>query len=1673
MKRAGGSALALAQGLQDAGVRPASGLWLVTTGGQVIGAEASGQLCGSLLWGFGRTVARELGDLRVGLVDLDPDDEEAWAGRLAGELLCPDGETEVAWRSGRRLVSRLVRFSSRSGPVAASDRVVADRVRSDRSYLVTGGFGGMGLRVAGWLADRGVGAVVLNGRRPPDGVAEEAIRALRNRGHGVEVRVAVDDVSDGAAVARMLAKLEQSDLPPLAGVFHGAGVLSDGSLTNQDWERFERVLRPKALGAWHLHRATEGLDLDLFVLFSSASGILGSAGLTNYAAANTFLDQLAAHRRALGLAGQSIQWGAWFGVGMAKRHREQLARRLGAAGMEWLTPEQGLRALARLVLEDAGNIAVLSQDLSSFDRGGRPLLAELAPGRGEEARADSRDDLLTRLREAARPDRQEILLQFVRDEVRSVLRLPSRPSPEIGFFDLGVDSLMAVELRTRLSRALAGALVVPNTVIFDHPNPAKLARHLAAELGDAGDEKTKEKPRRVHRKPGPWGDERIAIVGMACRFPGGSDLSSFWRHLTSGGDAVTQGRPDGLTVNEEADPPAPQWGAYLAGLDRFDADFFRIAPVEADLLDPQQRLLLEASWEALEDAGLDPGSLKGSQSGVYVGISANDSRELATVELDAGRRLYQATGSSLSTAIGRVAFTLGLEGPAIAVDTACSSSLVAIHQAMAGLQRGETHLALAGGVHTIVATGMTRLMEASGMLSPDGRCRTFDASANGYVRGEGCGMLVLKRLSDAEANGDRILGVLLGSAVNQDGASAGLMVPKGQAQRQVIAQALERARVDPLQVDYLEAHGTATELGDQIEVQAAAEAYGVGRPADHPLLLGSVKTNIGHLETAAGVAGVVKVLLSMRAGMIPKHLHFQHPNPLLDWERLRVRVTSSAIPWPSSADHPPRAGVSAFGMAGTNAHLIVERYGPAGEDAGPPMDIVPETAAAAEPRPVARSVDPGSAVSEGPSGESPLAAREARLLPLSGRTGEALRQLASRYAAWLDSRSEELTPALLSDVAWTAGAGRSHFERRAGLVFEDEADLRAQLDALAGASAPARPASPRRVGFLFPDQGREWAGMGRDLYDREPVVRAVLDRCEAVFREERGASLLAMMFGDADPSGTSSSSRGDLDAMERTQPMLYALQVALVRLWSSVGVHPDAVLGDGVGQIAAAQTAGVFDLEAGMRLASRRGVSMGSLPARAESAVESTGSGVEPVRTHPDLAEVASSPGGPAPSIRLVSPVTGRVARPDEVLDDDHRRRRPGAFESGLRTLMELGVSVLVEIGPPPSAGRLVASCWPSSDGEGPAPVVLSSLAGRVRNGLHFVRAVASAYEAGVEIAFSGLFAGEQRRRLSLPTYPFQRKRHWFASPGRRPTVGDPLLGERRASARGEVIYETELRRSSPAWLKDHRLCGRPEAPAALFAAQAVTVSMREWSPGVPLVVSGLRLHDALVLPERESTRNDSESGRTVQVILGPSADASEPTRPIAVFSRGTFDDDWILHAEGRVRPGKLRSSQRTVALEALARDLQPASAPAFYHRMAESGIRYDWSFRTLSNLRLRAGESLAEVSPRAAMDDHGVAAHPVLLDGWTQVSAAAYPDSMSLVLAGWDRLWLGAALPDRHVCHFRRRSSRETGGGPAPDVRKGDLRLYTVSGLELGNLRLSSQIQRLPRRSNPSSAHR
>ena len=1245
------------------------------------------------------------------------------------------------------------------------------QLRQDRTYLVTGGLGGIGCAVAEWLAACGAGTIVLNGRRNPDAEAEAAIAALRDRGVRIEVELA--DVTDTAAIDAMLARIDAS-LPPLGGVIHSVGVLSDAALTNQTWESFERVLWPKILGAWHLHRATLDCDLDLFILFSSRVGVMGNPGQANHAAANAFLDQLAGYRRALGLPGQAIAWGAWSEIGEAAEQRERIEQRRAALGGRWFTPQQGIKALELLVRQDATTSVVMSMDWSVFAEAveDRPLFLEdlLASATDEQAdEAATSEDLLSRLRNAPPAEREDVLAAFLQQEVQAVLRLNTTPAPTVEFSDLGMDSLMAVELRNRINRGFAGEYVASNTVVFDYPSISGLARHLAGELGSADGftgadvpATLPEQPVQEQRPQAASVEEGIAIVGMACRVPGAEDLDGFWRLMQSERNMVTEGRQDagswnGIAGDPEAKDAAMRHGAFLEGIDLFDSRFFRISPIEARMMDPQQRLLLETSWQALEDAGIDPDSLRGSRTGVYAGVGGSEYRSVITASGSDDDFL----GTSGGVTVGRIAFALGLEGPAVPLELACAASLVAVHQAATSLQRGEIDMALAGGVNAALSQSVLRFLADAGMLSLSGQCRTFDASADGYVRGEGCGMVILKRLSDAQADGDRIWGVVRGSAVNQNGAGLGLTLPNGPAQERAMEEALAQAGIAPAEVDYFEAHGPGTALGDAVELNAAANVYGRGREAENPLLIGSVKTNIGHLEAAGGVASLIKTVLAMNRGLIPRHLNFHTPNPDIDWERLPVRVTSEAMDWPRAAKQPQRASVNVFGISGANAHVVVEGYSaPEDDSAEHANDRWPAGASREVPAPLpedAAEIPVAEAQSE----------RSTKLLPLSGKTRQALRQLAERYLTWLDGYAEVLDPAdpaaasLLSDMAWTASVGRSHFPHRAGLTFQDFMELREQLEDLAETEGDLEEPEPRAVStvaFAFTDQGSQWVGMGKALYDQDPVVRAVLDRCDAFLLKECSTSLLDVMFGRAGDAA-------DLDDPTWAQPAVYALECALTALWASIGIQPSVVVGHDLGELAAAQAAGVFGLEDGLRLAAARGALSTAATAGQADTVNSS-----------ELNAAFAGVEAAQPSVPLVSSVTGRVAEPEALLEGTYWEQQAGEtanLQSCIETLAELGVDLVIEIGPQPGLTPTIQDLWPVQTGaasNAPMPVIIESLlrpsadSPPCDSDRGFLEAVAKAYETGLTISLKGLFTGESRRRIGLPSYPFQRRRHWIAA---------------------------------------------------------------------------------------------------------------------------------------------------------------------------------------------------------------------------------------------------------------------------------------------------------------------
>ncbi|MEX5707244.1 type I polyketide synthase [Parafrankia sp. FMc6] len=1413
-------------------------LVVLTRGAVAAAAGEAPDLAASVVWGLLRTAQSEHPD-RFLLVDVDgePASDAALPGVLA--TAAATGEPQVALRGGHARVPRLVRVTapaappapvrgadSTSGPVSTAGPV--GTFRPEGTVLITGGLGRLGVLVARHLVtDHGVRHLLLVGRRGSATPGAEQVAGLTEL--GAHVTVAAADVTDRAALAGVLAAIPAEH--PLTGVVHAAGALDDGALASLTPGRLGPVLRPKVDAAWHLHELTRGLDLAAFVLFSSASATFGNAGQANYAAANAFLDALAAHRQARGLPAQSLAWGLWADSSELTAHLGQAdLARFARAAVRPLATTEGLALFDEARRLTHPLLVAVPLDLAARDGRIPALLRGLIPPRRRAAAAGGQGGtaatgrpataatgLAARLRALPVDERLGVVTQLVGTEAATVLGRtgPGGVDPNRAFKDLGFDSLTSVDLRNRVAEATG--LRLPATVVFDFPSPAALAAHLLAEIiGTDGDGATGRTSPAGHTARSGYAsgagttDDPIVIIGMACRFPGGvTTPEQLWELVADGRDAVGAW-PDnrGWDVDGLYDPDPDQpgksstrHGGFLYDAADFDAEFFGISPREALATDPQQRLLLETAWEALERAGIDPTTLRGSATGVFTGVMYND-YAMRLREIPAELEGYIHNGSAASVASGRIAYTLGLEGPTVTVDTACSSSLVALHLAAQALRSGEADLALAGGVAVMASPAGMVAISRQRALSPDGRCRAFDEAADGTGWSEGVGLLALERLSDARRLGHRVLAVVRGSAVNSDGASNGLTAPNGQAQQRVIRTALAGAGLGPGDVDAVEAHGTGTKLGDPIEASALLATYGRDRPADRPLWLGSLKSNIAHTQAAAGVAGIIKMVEAIRHGRLPRTLHVDTPNPHVDWSSGEVRLLVSEQPWPA-LDRPRRAGVSSFGVSGTNAHVIIEQA-PAEPDGGGPAAsaVVPWVLSARSP--------------------AALRAQAARLrAALTDRP-------AAGPASPSEPRPSEQRPSERrpSDVAAALLRTRTRFEHVAAVVGTGTGELLAGLDAVA-AGEPADHAvlgvadvTPRVV-FVFPGHGAQWVGMAERLLADSPVFAAAIDECARALAPFVDWSLPDVLRG----ATAGSADVPSFDRPDVAQPALWAVMVALAELWRSFGVRPDAVVGHSQGEVTAATVAGALSLSDAARivtlrsrllvgLTGRGAMASVALPlaeitrrleTRAGRLSVATVNGPAAVVVTGDeepldelLAELAEEGvrvrrlrgavvAGHSPVIddlrdavldglAEITPRAGEVPLLSTVtadwldtatMDAAHwfrNLRQTVLFEPAIRALAEQGHTVFVEVSPHPVLGVALAETLDALGG--PATVVTETLR-RQHGGLdRFAVSLSRLATRGVPVDWSPLVPGTDARPVDLPTYPFQRRRYWLDSGG-------------------------------------------------------------------------------------------------------------------------------------------------------------------------------------------------------------------------------------------------------------------------------------------------------------------
>ncbi len=1507
-----------------------------------------------------------------------------------------------------RRAAEAFRFISQARHIGKVVLTVPSALDPAGTVLITGGTGALGGALARRLVDRhGVRHLTLVSRRGADAPGADALAAeLTER--GAVVTLAACDVADRAAVRDLLASVPAAH--PLTAVVHTAGVLDDGVLASLTPERLDTVLRPKADAALLLDELTRDADLAAFVLFSSTAGVLGGPGQANYAAANVLLDSLACHRKAAGLPAVSLAWGPWEDSGsMLGGLGEVDLVRLGRTGLVPLTGEEGLDLFDAAVATGEAAVIPAKVDAALLRQAPADEMPHMLRGLtrkpkrragGAAHRPAAAAALQSRLAAASEAEGEQLLLDLVRLHAATVLGHAdgATVAADLAFKELGFDSLTAVELRNRLGGAVGTQL--SSTLIFDHPTPALLARHLRTELLGAEADRSAAAAQAT-----PLDDDPIAIVSMSCRYPGGiATPEDLWRLVTDESDTVSPFPTDrGWDVESLYDPdgnrPGTTYvrvGGFLDEAARFDAGLFGISPREALAMDPQQRLLLETSWEALERAGIDPLSLKGDQVGVFVGAAAqgypSDPRQAPE---DLGG--YLLTGSTSSVMSGRIAYAFGVEGPAVTIDTACSSSLVALHMAVQALQRNECSLAVAGAAAVMASPDIFLEFSRQRGLSPDGRCKAFAAAADGTGWGEGVGTLLLERLSDARRNGHPVLALVRGSAINSDGASNGLTAPNGPSQQRVIRQALANARLSAGEVDAVEAHGTGTRLGDPIEAQALSATYGRERAEDRPLWLGSVKSNIGHTQAAAGLAGVIKMVAAMRHGVLPKTLHVDRPTPEIDWSGSGLALLTEATPWPESG-RPRRAAVSSFGISGTNAHVIIEQSPAA---AGEPAANAPEPAAA------------------------PLTA-----LPwaLSGKTEEALRAQARRLLTHLAGTADPDLAAVGHSLATT----RATLDHRAVVVADGAQDMLAGLAALADgreADAVVQGAARNRgrTVFVFSGQGSQWPRMAAGLLDASEVFAERIRECEAALAPFVDWSLTDLLRGADDAPS--------LDRVDVVQPALFSVMVSLARLWQSFGVRPHAVMGHSQGEIAAACVAGALSLQDAARavalrskalaamsgqggmvsvalgeeavsrlvarwdgrlsVASVNGASStvvsGDLDALEELLARCKEDGVR-TRTLPVdyashspqveqvrerlLAELA--PLSPRPAkIPFYSTVTG-TELDTTALDAEYwfrNLRETVHLERVTRLLLERGHDVFVETSPHPVLTMAIQETMDAANvAHG---ITVGSLRREEGGPARFLASAAQLHTCGVTVDWAAAFAGRRTGRAELPTYPFGGERYWLervAGSGEVTSAGlgttrHPLLGALVAlpGSAGTVLAGRLSLKAQP-WLADHAVLDTVLFPGTGL----VELVLRACEESGCDTIEELTLLEPLVV--------DADGAVQLRVMTGEADDTGRCS--VEVHSRpedAPADAPWQQHAVGVLAtrsPAPPARSPQWPPPEA-----EPVALDDGYAVLAAAGLDYGPAFQGLRGVWRQGPDVFAEVDlpDEAQARQYGV--HPALFD--------------------------------------------------------------------------------------------
>ena len=1104
--------------------------------------------------------------------------------------------------------------------------------------------------------------------------------------------------------------------------------------------------------------------------------------------------------------------------------------------------------------------------------------------------------------------------------------------------------------------------------------------------------------------------EPIAIIGIGCRFPGAKNPEAFWHLLKNGTDAITEVPSDRWDIDAFYDPEPgkpgtmyTRWGGFLEQVDGFDPEFFAISPKEAERMDPQQRLFMEVGWEALESAGIAPDRLAGSQTGIFVGISSTNYDQFS---IKGGQdytiiSAYDGIGNTLSSGANRLSYFLNLRGPSLAVETACSSSLVAVHLACQSLRNRESSMCLVGGVNLILTPELNITFSQARMMAADGRCKTFDADADGYVRGEGCGVAILKPLSDALKDGNNVLAVIKGSAINQDGQSNGITAPNGPSQQAVIRQALQNAGCQPTQVSYVEAHGTGTSLGDPIEVKSLKKVLMKERQSGLPCWLGSVKTNFGHLEGAAGIAGLIKVVLALQHQKIPPHLHFKQLNPYISLKKTTFIIPTECQPWEIESSRI--AGLSAFSFGGTNCHIVLEE--------APVVAVAPSTVE-----------------------------RPQHLLALSARSDRALKELVRRYHCYASQPNANIV-----DICFTANTGRAHFEHRLSLVAESTEQLKTQLEALMSQEAVGRRAQDEyepKIAFLFTGQGSQYVGMGKYLYQTQPTFKQAFDRCDRILSSYLEKSLLEVIF---------SESEAILNETVYTQPALFVLEYSLFKLWQSWGIEPTAVMGHSVGEYVAATVAGVFSLEDGLKLIATRGRLMQSLPQDGEMVVIFTNERLvrEAIQPYgekcaiaainaPELtvisgqqaavrevvssfknqkiktkrlkvshafhspamqpilglfAEVAHQIEYSMPCLDLISNLTGELATAEIATPQYWCEHivQPVRFIDSVRYLADQEYQILIEIGSHPTLLGMARYCLQEENPDNFA--WLPSLRRGRLDWQQILNSLGALYERGVPIDWTGFDRDYRRRPLQLPTYPWQRRRYWIDSStkktvrAKKHTNSDlvhPFIGQQLNSALKEIQFESTITQDSASFLSHHCLDQTVVFPATAYIEMALAAGAKVFETE-NLILTKVRIQKMLILPEDET--------KLVQTIISPSEDTAA-TWQIFSLNETEPDSAWQLHASGKMAVAQDQTVPK-IDLSALQKRCSLAvSVREHYQQFKERLLVYDDYFQAIAQLWQQENEALGQIQLPEDLISEAKAyqIHPVLLDACFQLLGIALP---------------------------------------------------------------------------------